>query len=512
MSTQFQRYVFFCFLLCFPVSAQAQSFYEHCPNLQTVVIIAHQDDDIIFMNPDLSDSIARGECTTVVYITAGDAGNEESYWGKREEGAKAAHANMAGISNADWVDTQINVNNHTLNASYLASKPGHWLVFMRLPDGMQGETTLVGPGSLRYENVSLQKLWDREISTISAVDQSNSYTREDLIATLSQLVETRDPQSVLTHDYLWAPGRYYSDFEHSDHLHTAWFAREAVESLSVAPGLIGYRGYNVMDEAANVRDAELLKKWATLCAYAAYDPGVHWGGEGEAANYSCGGVAISKFYEDLSLRQYRAIEKSIRLMDSDDQSFEIVGVGSENCLDVKGPSTANGTPVQMWDCVGVKNQEWRFTSDGEIRGYGDKCLDVRGPSKEDKTIVQIYDCVGVENQKWTETSCGRLMGYGGKCLDVRDSSTDNQAIVQMMECEGGPGEPVPNQQWYKRRIPTGSYDKTCINCNRIDGILTCECEDRGGDWKTTNINMNTCPDPIIEIENCDGVLTCGKCQ
>ena len=74
---------------------------------------------------------------------------------------------------------------------------------------------------------------------------------------------------------------------------------------------------------------------------------------------------------------------------------EISGYGGK-CLDVRGPSTDNGTAVQIWDCVGVKNQQWQFIND-TIVGYGGKCLDVRGPSKNNGTVVQMWDCVGVAN-------------------------------------------------------------------------------------------------------------------
>src|ERR1044071_3475378 len=39
-----------------------------------LVIVAHQDDDLLFMQPDLSGAIHRGSPTTIVYVTAGDGG------------------------------------------------------------------------------------------------------------------------------------------------------------------------------------------------------------------------------------------------------------------------------------------------------------------------------------------------------------------------------------------------------------------------------------------------------
>ncbi|MGO9218348.1 MAG: ricin-type beta-trefoil lectin domain protein [Streptosporangiaceae bacterium] len=38
-------------------------------------------------------------------------------------------------------------------------------------------------------------------------------------------------------------------------------------------------------------------------------------------------------------------------------SGQIVGYGGM-CLDVRGPSTADGTPVQIWTCNGVEEEQW----------------------------------------------------------------------------------------------------------------------------------------------------------
>lgn len=112
------------------------------------------------------------------------------------------------------------------------------------------------------------------------------------------------------------------------------------------------------------------------------------------------------------------------------------------CLDVRGPSTANGTPVQIWDCVNVPQQRWTLTPRGEVRGLGGKCLDVRGPSTDNGTPVQLWDCVNVPQQRWTLTSTGELRGLGGKCLDVRGANSSDGTPVQLWDCAG-----VPQQRW-----------------------------------------------------------------
>jgi hypothetical protein len=35
---------------------------------------------------------------------------------------------------------------------------------------------------------------------------------------------------------------------------------------------------------------------------------------------------------------------------------------SGKCLDATGPSSANGTRLQIWSCIGVANQSWTLPS------------------------------------------------------------------------------------------------------------------------------------------------------
>ena len=58
-------------------------------------VVAHEDDDILFMDPPTYTDVAAGRCLTTVYLTAGDDGQGASYWHGREDGAMAAYAKMA---------------------------------------------------------------------------------------------------------------------------------------------------------------------------------------------------------------------------------------------------------------------------------------------------------------------------------------------------------------------------------------------------------------------------------
>jgi len=119
----------------------------------------------------------------------------------------------------------------------------------------------------------------------------------------------------------------------------------------------------------------------------------------------------------------------------------ITGLGGK-CVDVAAANTANGTPIQLYDCNGTAAQTWTVgNTDNSIRALG-KCLDVTAASSADGAKVQLYDCNNTGAQKWTASN-GALVNTGsGKCLDVTDRNTANGTRLQIWTCSG-----TTNQRW-----------------------------------------------------------------
>ncbi|AOR30621.1 chitinase [Streptomyces fodineus] len=112
------------------------------------------------------------------------------------------------------------------------------------------------------------------------------------------------------------------------------------------------------------------------------------------------------------------------------------------CLDVAGANSADGTPVQLYDCNGTNAQQWTVGADGTIRALG-KCLDVTGDSTADGAKAQLWSCTGGANQKWTVTSAHDIVNpQANKCLDVTDDNSANGTRIQIWSCSGG-----ANQKW-----------------------------------------------------------------
>lgn len=78
-----------------------------------------------------------------------------------------------------------------------------------------------------------------------------------------------------------------------------------------------------------------------------------------------------------------------------------IAVGLGKCLDVTGNGTADGTPVQLWDCFGGGNQRWTAANGTLVNVGSGLCLDVIGNNTADGARLQIWSCTGGANQRWT---------------------------------------------------------------------------------------------------------------
>lgn len=120
----------------------------------------------------------------------------------------------------------------------------------------------------------------------------------------------------------------------------------------------------------------------------------------------------------------------------------IRGTASGRCVDVTDGSTAERTPLQIWDCSGASRQSWRFASDGTVRALG-KCMDVDGGSRDDGAAVQLVTCNGTGAQQFRLNAAHDLVNVqADKCVDVKDVATGNGARLQLWSCNGG-----GNQKW-----------------------------------------------------------------
>lgn len=222
-------------------------------------VVAHEDDDILFINPPTAADVAEKRCVTTVFLTAGDDGQGASYWQAREAGAMAAYAAMAHVDDS-WTTATLRTASgeeavtRTLDGTHVR------LVFLRLPTGSP-------VGRAVYHHECLSKLHSGSIGTVHAVDGSAAYTSDSLRDTLTGFMEEFRPSVIRTLDYTGP----YGDGDHTDHHNVAYYTYEAQRSYTTTHRLEGFRGYPMTLLPANQPDAVAAQKLATFLAYSAHD-------------------------------------------------------------------------------------------------------------------------------------------------------------------------------------------------------------------------------------------------
>ena len=97
-------------LICFAQYTWAQ---DPTPAPVDLNIVAHQDDDILFMNPDILNSVVMGHRQVTVYITAGNIGLADADFGlgpdpeyplAREEGTMAGYSKLLQLADTMKTD------------------------------------------------------------------------------------------------------------------------------------------------------------------------------------------------------------------------------------------------------------------------------------------------------------------------------------------------------------------------------------------------------------------------
>ncbi|MFL6056805.1 MAG: PIG-L family deacetylase [Actinoallomurus sp.] len=243
-------------------------------------IVAHEDDDLLFMTPDLSESLRAGSPHLTVYLSAGeskagvppDTHDVNAYVAERQNGVRTAYALMLGVRDR-WRQESLRAGTLPLLSYTLVDRPDIRLVFLLLPDGRDPRA------SLGWHTLS--KLWSAsgraDVRGWTQAPEGSPYRRclgwEDVLAALTGLIQGFRPTVVRSQDT--APDERYST-DHPDHIAAARFAGEAVrrhvmrhpEQLLLQ---VNYRDYNVRNLAVNLGEGDNRFKQRVFAAYSAHD-------------------------------------------------------------------------------------------------------------------------------------------------------------------------------------------------------------------------------------------------
>ncbi|WEB42893.1 PIG-L family deacetylase [Streptomyces yunnanensis] len=299
------------------MSSHPHAHPDHRPPLRAahLSILAHPDDDLYFMNPEVLQAIRSGAPTTSVYLTNGESdgrnprpweprdqvpADREAYAKARQNGLLGAYAAMALADRAArWTRSTLRGPHGTvLEMCRLERAPHITLVFLNLrqyaPEDPQ---------------VRLRTLWTGQapsvrtiVPTGGAVEAECVYDRDALIDVLAGLLEHFRPTAVRImdpdpdhqeHNAQFPQRHDYGDHsDHQDHTYAALFSLEAIErhrsSGTARPFTVtSYRGYYNERWPHNLGVYASSRKEHYLNVYGAAD-GYDCGDPAGSGDYSVG--------------------------------------------------------------------------------------------------------------------------------------------------------------------------------------------------------------------------------
>ncbi|WP_405011471.1 PIG-L family deacetylase [Kitasatospora sp. NBC_01539] len=260
-----------------------------------VHVIAHPDDNLYFMNPDLDHALASGAACVTVCLTDGES-----------DGRNVLHNELGRVTRADRpAYTRARINGLTAALSLLATgdETGAWdISLVSYIDGHQVEQhtlraapyvqlillALVEARSVSlHRKDSLRGLWVGETPRLATLPPVRSglppgagYSREQLVATLHAVLDHFRPTVVRTLDpnpeHSTKPGRtpqappVYLD--HQDHTYSAYFAQAALArhwagGRARAASVEHYLGYVNAVLPHNLDQAAVGRKVVALNSY-----------------------------------------------------------------------------------------------------------------------------------------------------------------------------------------------------------------------------------------------------
>jgi chitinase len=125
-------------------------------------------------------------------------------------------------------------------------------------------------------------------------------------------------------------------------------------------------------------------------------------------------------------------------------AYRLVNKASGRCVDISGPSTADGALIHQWACHTGTSQLWTMeaTDSGYYRfvsRHSGKALDVKDVSTADGAGLQQWSYGGGSNQQFKPVD----LGNGYHRLEARHSGK----VLDVTGCQQGSGDGTLLQQW-----------------------------------------------------------------
>lgn len=198
-------------------------------------IVAHPDDDLLSLNPDILHDLENGAEVKVFYLTRGDDGRDCEYTDKREDASYQAYFGK-GVFSLTYAPIKSN--------------------------------------SLRNGDVygSLYEMWNNHWAKVDTFQSVQLYDYDTVLKVIRAEIASSKADIIRTHDPDVEPAIFEGGetLDHIDHIYTAKFVQEAAKSFPSIP-VYAYMGYPIRYQPDNVSEELAQKKLAMWRRYQEID-------------------------------------------------------------------------------------------------------------------------------------------------------------------------------------------------------------------------------------------------
>jgi LmbE family N-acetylglucosaminyl deacetylase len=375
-----------------------------------VTVVAHLDDDLLFVNPGISDRLHDGWCIVTVHVIGGADNSKFNYVLLRERGVRQAYARMAGVPDR-WTESTVSIAGRPVHRMVLDAAPHVVLLEMRLPGGQ-----------VRGGRVPIGLVWD-EGATIASypmnADGSGGvarYDRAHIIATLGALLSQATLIYTLNPDTV-------PFLEHPDHIYCARITREAAHEAHAKAPIIYHLTYVTSNLPINVPAGKTQLKRDEVASYFAVDSDggnlaqvfgeYEWNGNWVARRYAFHANAGGG-----SPDRPDGATPAVRLVN--EQTSQCLSDGSEH-------AERGHTSPRLATCDGSRAQQWRWQPLPSYPGNPHNAALVsvsssRCVAERDATLVEAACDDNDIAQRFTPWDFGIVRTPLGHCLGEKDGT------------------------------------------------------------------------------------------